>query len=132
MNTFTIIANVLLLLTLLVHTFWGDKDIKVIEPDGTDLNKLEKWVMARGAFHLISVDVLMAAIGLTLINFTTIFADVQQLLLKILSIYFLMYSISFLIVISISRQFPKNYGILWQWLFFILMSVLLFQGAIQN
>ncbi|MFZ1291297.1 MAG: hypothetical protein WAR79_14465 [Melioribacteraceae bacterium] len=95
MNILILIANVLALLTLIVHTFWGDRDLKVIEPQDTDVNKIEKWVMARGAFHIVSMDFLLAAIGLTLINFTEIFKESQNLLLQILGIYFFMYSIEF-------------------------------------
>jgi hypothetical protein len=129
MNAPILIVNGLMFLTLIGHTFLGDKDMKVIEPEGSDVNKIEKWVMARGAFHLVGIDVLMATIGLTLINFTNVFIEVQSLLVKILAFYYLLYAISFFIVIMISKQFPKNYWILWQWLFFILISVLLFLGA---
>jgi hypothetical protein len=129
MNILILIANVLALLTLIVHTFWGDKDLKVIEPKDTDVKKIEKWVMARGAFHIVSMDFLLATIGLALINFTDIFKETQNLLLQILAIYFLMYSIGFLIIILISKQFPKNYLKLGQWLLLLIISGLIFWGS---
>ena len=129
MNILILIANVLALLSLIVHTFWGDKDLKVIEPKDTDVKKIEKWVMARGAFHIVSMDFLLATIGLALINFTDIFKETQNLLLQILAIYFLMYSIGFLIIILISKQFPKNYLKLGQWLLLLIISGLIFWGS---
>ncbi len=129
MNILILVANVLALFTLIVHTFWGDKDLKVIEPKDTDINKIEKWVMARGAFHIVSMDFLLATIGLALINFTDIFKETQNLLLQILAIYFLMYSIGFLIIVLISKQFPKNYLKLGQWLLLLIISGLIFWGS---
>lgn len=129
MNILILIANVLALFTLIVHAIWGDIDLKVIEPKDYDVNKIEKWVMARGAFHIVSMDFLLATIGLTLINFTEIFKESQNLLLQILAIYFFMYSIGFLIIVAISKQFPKNYLKLGQWIFLLIISGLIYWGT---
>ncbi|HAN00052.1 MAG TPA: hypothetical protein DCQ26_15740 [Marinilabiliales bacterium] len=127
MNTPILIANVLTLLALIVHAIWGDKDLRVIEPSGDNHTKLEKWVMARGAFHMVSMDFLLATIGLVLINFTGFFQD-ENLILTILTVYFLAYSISFLVSIFISRQFPKNYFKLGQWILLLVISGLIYFG----
>ena len=127
MNTPILIANVLTLLALIVHAIWGDKDLRVIEPSGDNHTKLEKWVMARGAFHMVSMDFLLATIGLVLINFTGFFQD-ENLILTILAVYFLAYSISFLVSILISRQFPKNYLKLGQWILLLVISGLIYFG----
>jgi hypothetical protein len=129
MNILILIANILALLTLIVHTFWGDRNLKVIEPKDTGVNKIEKWVMARGAFHIVSMDFLLATIGLTLINFTEVFKETQNLLLQILALYFFMYSIGFLIIVAISRQFPKNYLKLGQWILLLIISGLIYLGT---
>jgi hypothetical protein len=129
MNTILIITNILMFMTLLVHAIGGDKDLKESKPDGANVDKLEKWVMARGAFHLVTIDVLLATIGLTIINFTNLFEGVQHLLLKILALYFLLYAISFLVVITISKQFPNNYWKLGQWILLLTLSGLLYIGA---
>jgi hypothetical protein len=76
MNTLILIANILTLLAFVVHTFVGDKELKVNEPTNeTDDNfqKREKWTMARCGWHWISFDLLFATIGLGLINFTNYF-----------------------------------------------------------
>jgi hypothetical protein len=75
MNITLIIANVLVLLTFLVHTFAGDRAYKRIEPAENNPSIQEKWTMGRGAFHIVSADFLLASIGLTLLNFTEYFTD---------------------------------------------------------
>ena len=126
MNIPLLIANAPIFLVLPIHIFLGDKDMKAIEPTNKDHGYLEKWVMARGAFHVVSVDMLMTTVGLLLINFTALLDSSKTLLLKIMSIYFLLYAIAFFLCIVISRSFPKNYLKLIQWAFFILVSGLIY------
>jgi hypothetical protein len=85
--------------------------------------------MARGAFYIVSMDFLLATIGLILINFAEIFKESQNLLQQILGIYFFMYSFGFLIVIAISKQFPKNYLKLGQWILLPIISGLIYLGT---
>jgi hypothetical protein len=109
----------------------GDKELKINEPtEGTDENfqKREKWTMARCGWHWVSFDLLFASVGLGLINFTDYF-DNEKTLLQILAIYFLGYSIVWALTIAISKQFPKNYLKLGQWILLILISGLLFYGT---
>lgn len=132
MNTFTIIANILVIMTFFVHTFMGDRELLILEPKSeSDENnvKREKWTMARGAFHIVSMDFLFASVGLTLINFTKIFSN-ENLILKILALYFFAYGIGFLLSVIISKQFPKNYLKLPQWILLIIISVLIYLGTI--
>ena len=126
-----LIANILTLLAFVIHTFVGDKELKINEPtEGTDENfqKREKWTMARCGWHWVSFDLLFASVGLGLINFTDYF-DNEKTLLQILTIYFLGYSIFWALTIAISKQFPKNYLKLGQWILLILISGLLFYGT---
>ena len=130
MNTPVLIANTLTLLAFFIHTFMGDRELKIIQPSaGTEdwSAKQEKWTMARCGWHWISFDLLFASIGLALINFTDVF-DNEKTLLQILSIYFLGYSIAWAFTILISKQFPKNYLKLGQWILLLLISGLLYFG----
>jgi hypothetical protein len=100
-------ANILTLLAFLIHTFVGDKELRVNEPNEIDddsFHKIEKWVMARCGWHWVSFDLLFATIGLALINFTNYF-DNEKTLLQILAIYFLGYAIVWALTIAISKQF---------------------------
>lgn len=130
MNIPILIANVLLLLAFVVHTFIGDKELKVNEPTSEiDENhqKREKWTMARCGWHWVSFDLLFATIGLGLINVTDLFEN-EKTLLQILSVYFLGYAIVWALTIFISRQFPKNYLKLGQWILLLLISGLIYFG----
>ncbi|MBC9796026.1 hypothetical protein [Sinomicrobium weinanense] len=123
-----LIANILTLLAFFIHMFTGDGELKIFEPENDEKHlKREKWTMVRCGWHWVSFDLLFASIGLGIINFTD-FLENEKLLLQILAIYFLGYGIVFLIVITISRKFPKNYLKLGQWILLWLISGLLYWG----
>ena len=128
MNTSILIANGLVFLTFIVHTFGGDREYKSIEPENDTTSKLEKWTMGRGAFHIVSADFLLASIGLTLINFTEYFSD-KKLMLNILALYFFTYGIAFFITLLISKKFPNSFIKLWQWLLMFIISGLIYYGT---
>ncbi|WP_207425806.1 hypothetical protein [Pedobacter sp. SYSU D00535] len=131
MNIPILIANILTFLAFALHTFVGDKELKVNEPTNeTDDNyqKREKWTMARGGWHLVSVDLLLATIGLALINFSDYFED-EKTLLQLLAVYFLAYSIAWALTIAISKKFPKNYLKLGQWILLLVISGLIYFGT---
>jgi hypothetical protein len=102
MNLALLAANALVLLTFMAHTFWGDKEYKILEPVDGSTDHQEKWTMGRGAFHIVSADFLLAFIGLTLINFTE-YVKEKSLLLTLLALYFFAYGLAFLLY-----SFPKN------------------------
>jgi len=125
-------ANILTLLAFLIHTFMGDKELKIIQPtEGIDnwTNKQEKWTMARCGWHWVSFDLLFVSIGLALINFTDCF-DNERVLLQILAFYFLGCAIVWTITILISKPFEKNFLKLGQWLLLLIISGLIYWGTI--
>lgn len=129
MNILLIIANALVLLTFIAHTFGGDLEYRKIEPLLDAPTKLRIfWTMGRGAFHIVSIDFLLATIGLALINFTDYFTD-TKLLLDILVIYFFGYGIAFLFTLIISRKFPNSFFKLWQWLLLLIIAALIYFGS---
>jgi uncharacterized membrane protein YfcA len=71
---------------------------------------------------------LFATIGLGLINFSNYF-DNEKALLQILTIYFLGYSVVWALTIAISKQFPKNYLKLGQWILLLLIGGLIYFGT---
>ncbi|MFM2266729.1 MAG: hypothetical protein RL757_169 [Bacteroidota bacterium] len=127
MNSVLIIANVLVFLTFIAHTFGGDREYKIIEPMEENREYQEYWTMGRGAFHIVSADFLLATVGLTLINFTDYFKD-KKTLLYILLFYFIAYGFAFLITLLISRKFPNSFIKLWQWLLMFIIAGLIYFG----
>ena len=131
MNITILIANILTFLPFVIHTFVGDKELKIIEPthsNNEDLMKREKWTMVRCGWHWVSFNLLFATIGLGLINFTNYFEN-DKTLLQILTIYFLGYTVVWALTIEISKQFSKNYLKLVQWMLLLLISGLIFSGT---
>lgn len=131
MNIYILIANVLTLGAFFLHTFAGDKELKLIEPkteNDPKLLKREKWIMARNGWHWVSFDLLFASIGLAIINFSDILSNEIQLL-QILGLYFLGYGIVWLLSTSISKSFPKKYLKLGQWMLLWAIGGLIFLGT---
>lgn len=132
MNIPILIANILTFVAFFVHTFMGDKELKLIQPSaGTDhwITKQEKWTMARCGWHWISFDLLFASIGLALINFTDVFES-EKMLLQILAVYFFGYAIVWAVAIFISKPFGKNFLKLGQWILLFIISGLIYYGTI--
>ena len=127
MNIPILAANILTLLAFFVHTFMGDRELKILEPTSENYLKREKWTMVRSGWHWISFDLLFVSIGLAIINFTD-YLESEKQLLQLVAIYFLGYGIVWLIVISISKKFPKSYLKLGQWILLWLISGLIFWG----
>ena len=124
-------ANILTLIAFIVHTFVGDKELKLNEPTkeiDKNYRKREKWTMARCGWHWVSFDLLFATIGLGLINFTNYF-DNEKTLLQILALYFLGYAMVWALTIAVSKRFPKNYVKLGQWMLLLLISGFIYFGT---
>ena len=131
MNLPLLSAGILSLLAFFLHTFGGDYEIRIHQPDSADTNWLKKqetWTMARSCWHLYSVDLLFASLGIFIIYFTAFFENESQLIL-ILSAYFLAYALAWLIGIAISKKFPKNYLKLGQWILLVTISGLLYYSV---
>ncbi|MEO0472819.1 MAG: hypothetical protein AAF206_24600 [Bacteroidota bacterium] len=130
MNLPLIAANVLTILAFFVHVFAGDKEVRTIEPrEQTQGKPREVWTLLRCSFHWLSIDLLFAAILMSLINLSLI-TEHQDIYLKLLWIYFLSYGVIWLLTIRISRSFPKNYLLLGQWMLVIVIGGLSWWASI--
>jgi hypothetical protein len=128
MNATLITANVLVFITFIVHAFGGDKEYMHLEPTQTqELRFRIYWSMGRGAFHIVSADFLLATVLLGLVNFSNFFQD-KTLILKILSIYFLLYGMGFFLALVVSKKFPNMFVIMWQWILMLVISGLIYFG----
>jgi len=128
MNTLLLIANALVFLTFVIHTFVGDWEYRKIEPNSeSDPRHRIFWTMGRGAFHIVSIDFLFAAIGLALINFTDYFRE-PKFVLDLLAYYFFGYGVAFLFTLIISKKFRNIFFKMWQWLLMLLIGSLIYFG----
>lgn len=131
MNTPLLIANILCLFAFALHTFGGDREIKVLEPQNSDPETdqvRQIWTMARSGWHWVSVDLLMATVGLALINFTDYFPH-EKMLLEIVAVYFFAYAAVWLLMITLSKRFRLNYLKLGQWMLLLVIGGLVWWGA---
>jgi len=128
MNAILITANVLVFITFIVHTFMGDKEYQHLEPSpDQDTRFRVYWSMGRGAFHIVSADFLLATVLLALVNFSNYFSD-KTLILKLLSLYFLLYGMGFFLALVVSKKFPKIFVVMWQWILMLVISGLIYLG----
>jgi hypothetical protein len=128
MNAILIIANVLVFITFIVHTFMGDKEYMHLEPDASQETRFRiYWSMGRGAFHIVSADFLLATVLLGLVNFSNFFTD-KTLILKLLSLYFFLYGVGFFLALIVSKKFPKIFIVMWQWILMFVISGLIYVG----
>jgi len=126
-----LIANVLAFAAFLIHTLIGDREIHMLEPSrkmDQESPVREKWTMARSGWHWVSVDLLFASILMFLINFSSLLKSEKQLL-HILTIYFMSYGIVWLLTITISKAFPRNYLRLGQWILLWIIGGLIFWAS---
>lgn len=126
MNIALILANILTLLAFGLHTIQGDRELHIIEPD-SEMQKQEKWTMARCAWHWLSVDLFFATIGLGLVNFTDWIVQ-EFFFLQILFIYFGAYSVVWLLIIWVSKPFESRFIKLGQWILLLIISLLIGWG----
>lgn len=126
MDSRLVIANIIVLIALVFHFYWGDKDIQSISPKASEAKKVENWIMARGAFHVVSMDLFIIATVLSLLNFTDLLTQYRTILLTIMSIYFMLNALVFFIVVAISAPLNKKFLKLFQWSIFIIISALIY------
>lgn len=131
MNASILAAGILSSFAFLLHTFGGDWELRSMEPSAeTAFHKRsrQKWTMFRACWHMVSVDLLLASVGLFLIYFTDYFNN-EQTLLQILAVYFFGYSVTWVIMLTVSKQFPKNYFRLSQWVLLLVIGTLIYAGS---
>lgn len=126
MDSRLVIANIIVLIALVFHFYWGDKDIQSITPKSSEAKKVENWIMARGAFHVVSMDLFIIATVLSLLNFTDLLTPYRTMPLTIMSIYFMLNALVFFIVVAISGPLNKKFLKLFQWSIFIIISALIY------
>lgn len=126
MDSRLVIANIIVLIALVFHFYWGDKDIQSITPKSSEAKKVENWIMARGAFHVVSMDLFIIATVLSLLNFTDLLTSYHTMLLTIMSIYFMLNALVFFLVVAISGPLHKKFLKLFQWSIFIIISALIY------
>lgn len=129
MNLPILIAGILSLIAFIAHAFIGDSEYRAIKPNLDDSEqKNATWIQARAGWHWVSVDLLFSSIALFLLATTEIIKAKSEISL-LLSIYFFVCGIVWLITVLLSKNNNKQVFIIGQWIFCFLMSALIFAGT---
>ncbi len=103
-----LISNITIVLLFVGHLYYGDKEIKRIEPRDSSVNQ-GLWTLARVAWHWVSWDLLFIAILMALVNFTGVFSGNEAIVQKIIAVYIIGVSVSWTITTCISRPCEKKF-----------------------
>ncbi|NNF35493.1 MAG: hypothetical protein HKN68_15395 [Saprospiraceae bacterium] len=123
------IACVISFLAFTIHTFVGDKEIRMIRPKlGIDSTLIEKWMMARAAWHWVSFDLLLIA-GILLAVCLTEPVEWTPIFLKAFACCLFALGCIWLAVIAMSEKLKKKYINLGQWLLLWIIGLLVLIGA---
>ncbi len=131
MNIPLLIAGILSLVAFLAHAFVGDQEYRQLKPaTGSPAKLKETWVQVRSGWHWVSVDLLLSAILLLLISLTD-YIQAKSEVLFLLSLYFLVTGIVWLITVFVSRNNTKQIFVLGQWIFCFVVSALVYYGRME-
>ncbi|MBX2819166.1 MAG: hypothetical protein KTR29_05765 [Rhodothermaceae bacterium] len=136
MNTPIAIAGGLTVLALLAHVFVGLKETYAVAPgkwaakkDIKDFETVERnWIQALCAFQLVTIDLLIIPVLLFVIAFTELL-EPRKTLTLILSGWFALWGVIWLIQLAVLQRPGKDYALLPQWVFCLVCAGLLFWGA---
>ncbi len=130
MSYFLLFANLLTGIAFVIHTWQGDREIRILQPiEETEsiLKQQEVWTMARCGWHWISFDLLLATILLALINSTDWLAP-ERIILQIMGFAFLGYGGFWLLTVLVSPPFPNRFLKLGQWILLLVIGTLILLG----
>ena len=136
LNVQIFIAGCITLLAFFAHTFVGTKESLSTSPrkiaDKEKVNNysvIEKnWIQSMCAFQMITIDLLVLSILLFVIAVTDVITF-ERVVALLLSGFFLLWGIAWLIQLVALKSSTRNYLHLGQWFFWFLCSGLLYWGA---
>lgn len=129
MNYWFISAGAILTISLLIHMIAGDKDYNYLDPrkhKNRDLKMFESWLMGRGTFQMVSIDLLLSAIALSLMGLQIM--PYSQHLTIFIAFLFGGYLIFWLATLFFSKAKSSNYIKQGQWILFLIVFVLIILG----
>jgi len=132
MNYYLISAGIFLFLALLVHMIAGDREYRKIKPSEECEKKNDLfgfWLMGRGTFQMVSVDLLLTS-GFVFLTGVGFIPYNYSLMLFILLLY-AGYMIFWLITLAVSKATSYYYVRNGQWILFLITGVLISFGIFR-
>ena len=115
MNASMLLAQGLALLAFVIHTWVGDRELQALKPKETTAKVFETWMQVRAGWHLVSWDLLLATVGLTLLTWTD-WLTPAIVYLQLLTLYFAGAGTVWLLVVLCSPAAPNKLWRLGQWM----------------
>ena len=129
MNYYFISAGIFLFISLLIHTIAGDKDYRALNPR-KQANESDKmfgyWLMGRGTFQMVSVDLLLTSVFIFLMGINVI--PYNEFLSLFIALLYAGYLVFWLLTLFISKAKGTNYLMQGQWILFLIAFILIMLG----
>lgn len=129
MNYWFISAGTFLFISLLIHMIAGDKDYRHLNPR-KHKNENDKtfgfWLMGRGTFQMVSVDLLLTSVTLLLMGINVI--PYNFYLSIFIALLYAGYLVFWLLTLCVSKAKSSNYLNQGQWMLFLIAVVLIALG----
>jgi len=129
MNYWFIFAAVWIFMSFGVHMIAGDKEYRRLNPrkqSGFGNEKFGYWLMGRGTFQMVSVDLLLTSAALFLLGIDVI--PYNRYLALFIALLYGGYLISWLLTLYFSKAKQENYIKQPQWIIFLVALVLILLG----
>lgn len=129
MNYYFISAGIFLFISLLIHMIVGDKEYCKLNPrkQKNDSDKMFGfWLMGRGTFQMVSVDLLLTSVFIFLMGIDVIPFNFHLSLF--IALLYAGYLLFWLLTLFISKAKSTNYIQQGQWILFLVAFVLIVFG----
>lgn len=132
MNLPVLIVASITSLAFVAHTFIGIREALKTNPKKllpTVEEKVQQhWLQSMGAFQMVTIDLLLLSLILWAIVLTDWVPAVREVTL-LLSGWFFLWGIGWLVQLLFLTKKPKDYLVLIQWLFWLVNAALLYWGG---
>jgi len=126
MNIYVLIAGILSFISFMAHAFIGTKETLQTRTDFSDETVKKNWYQSFLAWHLITADLLLSSILLIVIAASN-YLENRKTIAFFFALQYLFWTFSCLITLFVTRA-RKYYKQLYQWVMFLICSILLFYG----
>lgn len=117
LNGYALFTGLFFLLALGVHLLMGGLEVLEFHPDSVTGHR--NWLMKVGAFHLVTVDLLVLSAGLI---FASLKFPAAPVLYQMVSGLCLLYAVSWLVQLALWHQSGQDFWVLGQWVLFLIAA----------
>lgn len=129
MNYWFVSAGAFLFISLLIHMIAGDREYCYMNPKkqkNGDVKMFESWLMGRGTFQMVSVDLLLTSIAIFLMGVNVI--PYNYYLSLFIALLYAGYLVFWLLTLCVSKAKSINFLKQGQWVLFLIAFVLIIMG----